>query len=133
MSATFRVQVTVDAELAAVLAEFGGRSRSQAVRDLAVRGAEALRAAARNERRCAISIAPSALPQAPVTRAAGARAIAASRELGGERRLPAVDYLIAAAAAERGFAVLHSDRHFEPLCRVLGIDSIPIAPRGALT
>jgi hypothetical protein len=38
-----RVQVTVDAELATALAEFGGRSRSRAVRDLAVRGAQALR------------------------------------------------------------------------------------------
>jgi hypothetical protein len=38
-----RVQVTVDPELAAALAEFGGRSRSRVVRDLAVRGAQALR------------------------------------------------------------------------------------------
>lgn len=38
-----RVQVTVDPELAAALAEFGGRSRSRAVRDLAVRGAQAMR------------------------------------------------------------------------------------------
>jgi hypothetical protein len=38
-----RVQVTVDPELAAALSEFGGRSRSRAVRDLAVRGAQALR------------------------------------------------------------------------------------------
>jgi len=38
-----RVQVTVDTELSAALAEFGGRSRSRAVRDLAVRGAQALR------------------------------------------------------------------------------------------
>lgn len=74
----------------------------------------------------------SAMPQAPVTRSACERAIGASRELGGDRRLPAADYLIAAAAAERGFALLHYDRHFEPLCRVLGIDSILIAPRGAL-
>ncbi len=73
-----------------------------------------------------------AMPQAPVTRAACERAIGASRELAGDRRLPATDYLIAAAAAERGFAVLHYDRHFEPLCRVLGIDSVPIAPRGTL-
>ena len=44
MSATSsRIQVTVDPELAAALAQFGGRSRSKAVRDLAVRGAEALR------------------------------------------------------------------------------------------
>ncbi len=38
-----RVQVTVDPELGAALSEFGGRSRSRAVRDLAVRGARALR------------------------------------------------------------------------------------------
>src|SRR5258707_12643141 len=49
----------------------------------------------------------SAMPQAPVTRAACERAIGASRELAGNRRLPAADYLIAAAAAERGFGVLH--------------------------
>jgi predicted nucleic acid-binding protein len=74
----------------------------------------------------------SAMPQAPVTRAACERAIGASRELAGERRLPAADYLIAAAAAERSFGVLHYDRHFEPLCRVLEIDSVLIAPRGTL-
>lgn len=40
-----RVQVTLDAELAAALAEFGGpEPRSRAVRDLALRGAEAIRA-----------------------------------------------------------------------------------------
>jgi hypothetical protein len=42
-AASTRVQVTVDPELDAALAEFGGRSRSRAVRDLAVRGAQALR------------------------------------------------------------------------------------------
>lgn len=73
-----------------------------------------------------------ALPQAPVTRAACERALGASRELTGERRLPAADYLIAAAASERGCAVLHYDRHFAPLCRVLGIESVLIAPRGEL-
>lgn len=73
-----------------------------------------------------------ALAQAPVTRAACDRALGASRELAGERRLPAADYLIAAAAAERGFGVLHYDRHFEPLCRVLGIESVSIAPAGGL-
>lgn len=35
--------MTVDPELAAALSEFGGNSRSRAVRDLAIRGAEALR------------------------------------------------------------------------------------------
>lgn len=74
----------------------------------------------------------AAFPQAPVTRGACQRALSASRELKGERRLPASDYLIAAAAAERGFGVLHYDRHFEPLCRVLGIGSVPIAAWGQL-
>ena len=74
----------------------------------------------------------AALAQAPITRAACDRALGASRELAGARRLPAADYLIAAAAAERGFGVLHYDRHFEPLCRVLGIESVLIAPRGDL-
>ncbi len=73
-----------------------------------------------------------ALPTAPVTRAAGERALSASRELRGRRRLPAADYLIAAAAAERGFGVLHYDRHFEPLCSALGIDSVWIAPPGSI-
>jgi hypothetical protein len=42
---TPRVQVTLDAELAAAVAEFGGSEpRSRAVRDLALRGAEAIRA-----------------------------------------------------------------------------------------
>ncbi|MHB1570697.1 MAG: PIN domain-containing protein [Solirubrobacteraceae bacterium] len=74
----------------------------------------------------------NALPQAPVTRAACERALAVSRELGGRRRLPAMDYLIAAAAAERGFGVLHYDRHFEPLCDVMGIESVLVAQRGVL-
>lgn len=40
-----RIQVTLDSELAAAVAEFGGpEPRSRAVRDLALRGAEALRA-----------------------------------------------------------------------------------------
>jgi hypothetical protein len=44
-SAKLRIQVTVDSELAAALAEFGGaESRSRSVRDLALRGAQAIRA-----------------------------------------------------------------------------------------
>jgi predicted nucleic acid-binding protein len=74
----------------------------------------------------------SALPNAPVTRGAGERALGVSRELRGERRLPAADYLIAAAAAERGFAILHYDRHFDPLCRALGIESAWIAEPGSI-
>jgi hypothetical protein len=42
---TRRVQVTLDAELAAAVAELGGAEpRSRAVRDLAMRGAQAIRA-----------------------------------------------------------------------------------------
>lgn len=74
----------------------------------------------------------AALPAAPVTRSAGAAAIGASRELRGERRLPAADYLIAAAAAERSAGVLHYDRHFDPLCRALGIESVWIASPGSI-
>ncbi len=92
-----------------------------------------LLAAARDEEAFGdLDRALGALAQAPVTRAVCERALGASRELAGERRLPAADYLIAAAAAERGFAMLHYDRHFDPLCRVLGIESILIAPRGEL-
>ncbi|MEX1142787.1 MAG: PIN domain-containing protein [Thermoleophilaceae bacterium] len=79
-----------------------------------------------------LDAALSALPQAPVTRTSCSAAIAASRELGGSRRLPAADYLIAAAAAERGAAILHYDRHFEPLCEALGIDSVWLAEPGSL-
>ncbi|HET6547714.1 MAG TPA: PIN domain-containing protein [Solirubrobacter sp.] len=64
------------------------------------------------------------LPQAPVTASVCRAALAASRELRGSRRLPAADYLIAAAAAERGFGVLHKDRHFDTLARVLPFQSV---------
>lgn len=44
-SAQPRIQVTLDKELAAAVNELGmGKSRSRAVRDLALRGAEAIRA-----------------------------------------------------------------------------------------
>jgi len=59
-----------------------------------------------------------------VTTAACNAALAASRELRGSRRLPAADYLIAAAATERGFGVLHEDRHFDTLAGVLGFPSV---------
>jgi predicted nucleic acid-binding protein len=72
------------------------------------------------------------LARAPVTRSAGDAALGASRALRGERRLPATDYMIAAAAAERGAAVLHYDRHFDLLCRVLGIESVWIAEPGSI-
>ncbi|MGD1058947.1 MAG: PIN domain-containing protein [Solirubrobacteraceae bacterium] len=76
----------------------------------------------------------SALPAAPITQSAGAAAVGASRDLRGERRIPAADYLIAAAAAAagRGAGVLHYDRHFDPLCRVLGIESVWVAEPGTV-
>ena len=66
----------------------------------------------------------AALPQAPVTASACAAALDASRELGGSRRLPAADYLIAAAAAERGFGVLHLDGHYDRLASVMDFASV---------
>ncbi len=72
------------------------------------------------------------LPAAHVTRGASAAALGASRELRGERRIPAADYLIAAAAAERGAGVLHYDRHFDILCRALGIESVWVAEPGSI-
>jgi predicted nucleic acid-binding protein len=92
-----------------------------------------LLAAARNEEMFAsLDRTFAALPAAPVTRSAGTAAVGASRDLRGERRLPAADYLIAAAAAERGAGVLHYDSHFDALCRVLGIESIWVAPPGSI-
>ena len=69
----------------------------------------------------------AALPQAPVTGTVCRAALAASRQLQARRRLPAADYLIAAAAAERGFGVLHEDRHFDLLATVLGFESVRLS------
>jgi len=66
----------------------------------------------------------SALRQAPITASACQAAVGAARELKGNRRLPATDYLIAAAAAERGFGVLHDDSHFDLLATVLAFESV---------
>jgi predicted nucleic acid-binding protein len=73
----------------------------------------------------ALDRALAALPQAPVTTSVCAAALGAARELRG-RRLPAADYLIAAAAAERGFGVLHLDAHYDTLASVLGFVSVRI-------
>ncbi len=92
-----------------------------------------LLASARDEQKFAdLDHTLTALPAAHVTRAAGTAALGASRELRGERRIPAADYLIAAAAAERGAGVLHYDHHFDLLCRVLGIKSVWVADPGTI-
>jgi predicted nucleic acid-binding protein len=92
-----------------------------------------LLASARNEERFAeLDRTLSELPAADVTRSICAAAITASRELHGRRRLPAGDYLIAAAAAGRAAGVLHYDRHFDPLCQALGIESVWVAEPGSI-
>jgi predicted nucleic acid-binding protein len=92
-----------------------------------------LLAAARDESAFeALDQALDALPSAPATCAGYDRSLGASRELRGERRLPSADFMIAAAAAERGFAVLHYDRRVERLCRALGIERVWIAEPGSI-
>lgn len=86
---------------------------------------------ARNEDKFKIvDEALGALPQAPVTASVCQAALSAMRELGARRRIPAVDYLIAAAAAGHGFGVLHADRHFELLAEVLSFESVRLADGG---
>lgn len=77
-----------------------------------------------------------ALRQAPVTAGVCEAALSASRELSRtgsrERRIPAADHLIAAAAAERGFGVLHYDRDYDRLAGALGFESVWIAAPGVV-
>lgn len=85
-----------------------------------------------------VAAALGALRQAPVTRAVTDAAIAGIRELAtqgsaGAHRVPLPDALVAAAAAERGFGVLHYDHHFDRLATVLGFTSQWVAPAGSLS
>lgn len=84
-----------------------------------------------------VAAALSALPQAPITRSVSDAAISAVRELAssgsaGSHRVRVPDALVAAAAAERGFAVLHYDQHFERLASVLGFRSQWVDDAGAI-
>lgn len=79
----------------------------------------------------------TALRQAPITRTVTDSAVMAIRELAakgsaGSHRVRIPDALIAAAAAERGFGVLHYDRHFDRLAEVLSFESRWVAPAGTL-
>ncbi len=76
----------------------------------------------------------SSLRQAPITRGACAAALSASSELAGANhpRVPVADYLIAAAATQRGFGVLHYDHHYDTLAGALGFESVWIAPPGTI-
>jgi predicted nucleic acid-binding protein len=84
-----------------------------------------------------VSAALAALRQAPVTRSVADAAIGAVRDLAhagpdGNHRVPTADALVAAAAAERGFGVLHYDRDFDRLAQVLSFTSQWIAPAGSV-
>jgi predicted nucleic acid-binding protein len=75
--------------------------------------------------------------QAPITRSVTDAAIGAMRELAqrgaaGAHRVRVPDALVAAAAAERGFGVLHYDRHFDALATVLSFASQWVAPPGSI-
>jgi predicted nucleic acid-binding protein len=79
------------------------------------------------------AIALSAMRQAPITRTVTDAAIWAMRELAaqgsaGAHRVRVPDALIAAAAAERGFGVLHYDHQFDRLAQVLAFHSQWVAP-----
>jgi hypothetical protein len=76
----------------------------------------------------------SSLRQAPITQGVCAAAISASSELASANhpRVPVSDYLIAAAAAERGFGVLHYDHHYDTLAGALDFESVWIAPPGTI-
>ena len=76
----------------------------------------------------------SSLRQAPITQGVCAAALNASSELASAHhpRVPVAYYLIAAAAAERGFGVLHYDHHYDTLAHALGFESVWIAPPGTI-
>lgn len=84
-----------------------------------------------------VAAALAALRQAPVTRSVADAAIGAVRELAdagadGNHRVPTADALVAAAAAERGYGVLHYDHDFDRLAQVLSFTSQWIAPAGSV-
>ena len=84
-----------------------------------------------------VTAALAELRQAPINGSVTNAAIRAVRDMAaqgsaGAHRVRVPDALIAAAAAERGFAVLHYDHHFDKLATVLGFRSQWIAPRGSI-
>jgi predicted nucleic acid-binding protein len=79
-----------------------------------------------------------ALPHAPLTATAAARALTAQAELaaasGVSHRVKPVDLLIASVASAEGLGVLHYDRDYDVLAEhtSLSFSSLWIAPRGSL-
>jgi predicted nucleic acid-binding protein len=84
-----------------------------------------------------VAAAMAGFRQATITRSVTDSAIWAMRELArlgaaGAHRVRVPDALVAAAAAERGFGVLHYDHHFDTLATVLNFSSQWIAPPGSI-
>src|SRR5689334_120960 len=84
-----------------------------------------------------IAVAMAGFRQAPINRSVTDAATWAMRELAqrgaaGAHRVRVPDALVAAAAAERGFGVLHYDRHFDTLASVLSFPSQWVAPAGSI-
>lgn len=84
-----------------------------------------------------VATAMAGFRQAAITRSVTDTAIWAMRELArhgapGAHRVRVPDALIAAAAAERGFGVLHYDHHFDLLATVLAFPSQWVAPPGSI-
>jgi predicted nucleic acid-binding protein len=85
-----------------------------------------------------VASALAGLRLAPINRSVTDAAIWAVRELAASRsagahRVRVPDALVAAAAAERGFGVLHYDEHFDRLASVLGFSSQWVAPAGSIS
>jgi predicted nucleic acid-binding protein len=85
----------------------------------------------------AVAAVIAGLRQAPINAPVTNAAIRAVQDLAaegsaGSHRIRVPDALIAAAAADRGFAVLHYDHHFDKLATVLGFTSQWIAPAGSI-
>jgi predicted nucleic acid-binding protein len=84
-----------------------------------------------------LTAALTGMRQAPITRSVTDAAITAIRELAahgsaGNHRVRVPDALVAAAAAERGFGVLHYDQHYDKLATVLAFRSQWIADPGSV-
>jgi predicted nucleic acid-binding protein len=97
---------------------------------------ELLYSARNAEELAAIEAEQALLREVPVAVSAQRAAIGSLRELAtggpGQHRVPLADALIAAAAQDAGVDVLHYDRHYDRLARVLGLVSVWIAPAGSL-
>ncbi len=83
----------------------------------------------------AVATALAGIRQAPINRSVTDAAVSAVRELAarglaGAHRVRVPDTLV--AAAERGFAVLHYDHHFDHLASVLGFTSQWVATAGSI-